>query len=984
MNSLVDNRTIRVFISSTFQDMKDERTELIRRTFPRLREMAAQRDVTLTEVDLRWGITKEESESGKVMEVCLREVENSIPFFIGIIGNRYGWIPKQKDISDIVKERFPHVPNYVERHLSATEIEMQFGVLDRTDIDMNAYFFIKEEETFDIDDPERLAALKKAVRENKKYPVSTYKDPEDLAGQVLAAFTKLLDDLFPVGELSALEKERLGQRTVLNNLSRVYIKTESNFAVIDEWMEDWEKHQLVITGASGLGKSALVANWIKEKLKIGEELPCRIIYHFVGYGGSVGSDWHVVKALCDEIRDRYGFEADEREPKTDEKALDDLFKRVAFEEDKPLLIVLDGINQIIDVNYAKRLNWLPIPPRKVKILFTTLEDDGTMEVFRGRHYPIFTLQPLTREERIAMVRRYLDTTYRKHLEDVQLERIVDDPQNVNTLVLKTLLDEIANFGSFEQLDEKIEEYLKPDSISDFYQVVLQNYEADFGEELVRHFLSLIAVSRNGLSEDEILEITDTKDKPILWSQFFCSFRQHMVVKNGLVSFAHSYIREAVEERYIKDHEDWVKTCREEIVSVLENQMTPKGKKTIRSMDEVPYQFELWGEIVRLYCYINTDVMVYYLRNNELELGRYWQEIIANNINFDLLIYLKDIEGDFNLLTIFSTFIAQYTNHTCYALAYLQKAHTILKDKDKAFFFHTLGDVYTAKANQCYRKELHILASTGRRVSLEFADALISVARTNDLVSRPINYEINDKKELVEIKKRIEKAELLERRRQFADKQKTQRDLGIDLFKEYENVPEYHFDFEDRFWGNELQMAYVNEAIGIVNQFNYGGRYKIASYYSYIFDIVFFPENLLDYLSMLDEALHYFIWLNTRRSIEVIRILKQKTKILVHELLTPGKSSILKGNDAYDISNTDIDNIYNELIDCTISLYGKYSLQLADIYYEYSDFCDAIFDFNKELYCYERICQIYSKWGMKEEMRDAQTVIEKYLRKRTCT
>ena len=80
-----------------------------------------------------------------------------------------------------------------------------------------------------------------------------------------------------------------------------------------------------------------------------------------------------------------------------------MFKRVAVEGDKPLLIVLDGINQIIDVNYAKRLNWLPIPPRKVKILFTTLEEDETMQVFKDRNYPIFTLQPLTREERVTMV-----------------------------------------------------------------------------------------------------------------------------------------------------------------------------------------------------------------------------------------------------------------------------------------------------------------------------------------------------------------------------------------------------------------------------------------------------------------------------------------------------------------------------------------------------------------------------------------------------
>lgn len=613
--------------------------------------MAAQRDVTLTEVDLRWGITKKESESGNVMEICLREVENSIPFFIGIIGNRYGWVPGPKDISDIVKERFPKVPLYVERQLSATEIEMQFGVLDSKK-NMNAYFFINDQKEPGGEDGQkeleelkktRLAELKQAVWENKKYPVSSFSTPEDLASQVLAAFTKLLDDLFPVGELSSLEKERLGQRAVLNGLSRVYIKNEANYAAIDAWMEDWEKHQLVITGESGLGKSALVANWIAEKLKLGDALPYRIIYHFVGYGGSIGSDWHVVKALCDEIRDRYNFDAEENELKTDEKALDDLFKRVATEGDKPLLIVLDGINQIIDVNHAKRLNWLPIPPKKVKILFTTLEADETMQVFKDRHYPVFTLKPLTRNERIEMVREYLEKTYRKHLSETQLERIVDDPQNENTLVLKTLLDEVANYGIFDKLDEKIEEYLHPDSISDFYQVVLKNYEADFGKDLVRHFLSLIAVSRNGLSEDELLDLTGTKDRPLLWSQFYCSFRQHLIVKNGLVSFAHNYIRDAVYARYVNGHDDWVKTCREEIVTALENQTTPEGKKTTRSMDEVPYQLDLLGNLSRLHEYLlDLDVFVYLYKNEETNIGKYWRKLI-DSAGYSLKEYIAQVD-----------------------------------------------------------------------------------------------------------------------------------------------------------------------------------------------------------------------------------------------------------------------------------------------------------------------------------------------------
>ena len=141
-NNLIDNRQIRVFISSTFRDMQDERDYLMKRTFPKLRKLAAERDVTLTELDLRWGITEEESKSGKVVEICLREIENSIPFFIGIIGNRYGWVPAKEDLSGNVTERFTDVNKYIDQHLSVTEMEMQFGVLSRKE-DMHAYFYIK-------------------------------------------------------------------------------------------------------------------------------------------------------------------------------------------------------------------------------------------------------------------------------------------------------------------------------------------------------------------------------------------------------------------------------------------------------------------------------------------------------------------------------------------------------------------------------------------------------------------------------------------------------------------------------------------------------------------------------------------------------------------------------------------------------------------------------------------------------------------------
>ena len=121
----LDNRSIRIFISSTFQDMMGERDYLMRRTFPKLRQIASERDVYLTEVDLRWGITEEESKTGKVVDICLREIDNSIPFFIGIIGNRYGWIPSLDDLSPETIVNFSSINSYLEKHLCYTEMLLE-------------------------------------------------------------------------------------------------------------------------------------------------------------------------------------------------------------------------------------------------------------------------------------------------------------------------------------------------------------------------------------------------------------------------------------------------------------------------------------------------------------------------------------------------------------------------------------------------------------------------------------------------------------------------------------------------------------------------------------------------------------------------------------------------------------------------------------------------------------------------------------------
>ena len=120
---------VRVFLSSTFRDFMEERDLLVKQVFPELRRKARKRGVEGVDVDLRWGITEEESEQGKVIPICLAEIDRCKPYFVGMLGDRYGWVPPADQYSAEVIERQP----WLKQHLggaSVTELEILHGVLN--------------------------------------------------------------------------------------------------------------------------------------------------------------------------------------------------------------------------------------------------------------------------------------------------------------------------------------------------------------------------------------------------------------------------------------------------------------------------------------------------------------------------------------------------------------------------------------------------------------------------------------------------------------------------------------------------------------------------------------------------------------------------------------------------------------------------------------------------------------------------------------
>jgi len=136
-------RTVRVFISSTFTDMHGERDSLTRNVFTALNQLCRSRRVRVLPVDLRWGLTAEDtSDSGLgALEHCFLEIDHSRPFFITLVGERYGWCPPSYRVSD--RPEFDWVHSWPPGH-SITAMEVFYGFLRKPFTPVHAFTYFRD------------------------------------------------------------------------------------------------------------------------------------------------------------------------------------------------------------------------------------------------------------------------------------------------------------------------------------------------------------------------------------------------------------------------------------------------------------------------------------------------------------------------------------------------------------------------------------------------------------------------------------------------------------------------------------------------------------------------------------------------------------------------------------------------------------------------------------------------------------------------
>jgi ATP/maltotriose-dependent transcriptional regulator MalT len=551
--------------------MQGERDELVKRVFPELRRRCEERGVTWGEVDLRWGVTDEEKAEGAVLPICLAEIERSRPFFIGLLGDRYGWVPD--GLADDLQAQEPWLADAVGR--SVTELEILHGVLNDPASAGRVFFYLRDpayaagrppseravylEVPTDHDvatlGPEaaeaqaagrrrRLDDLKGRLRASG-HPVRDYPDPIALGPLVLADLAAMVDTLFPIGPpVDAMAQAAAEQSAYASTLTTVVVGRAGDLAALDAAAAG-EGPPVLVTGEGGIGKSTLLAAWARA------QAPVPIVHHVAASPDA--ADW---TAMLRRLIAALGADGGDVDPPADADGLKAAFAEALRRAGGRgrVVIVLDGIDELEDRDFAPDLAWLPwsLPPG-VRLV-ASAASERTCEAALARGFVEHRLAPLDKDARRELETGFL-ARYAKRLAPELLDRLAAHERAGNPLYLRAVCDELRQHGDHFTLGAVLDGYLAAITIDDLFESILARWERDFERDrpgLVGASMTALWAARRGLAEAELLELLGG-GQPVphaVWSPLHLAAGESLSRRNGRIGPAHEHLRRAIADRYL--------------------------------------------------------------------------------------------------------------------------------------------------------------------------------------------------------------------------------------------------------------------------------------------------------------------------------------------------------------------------------------------------------------------------------------------------
>lgn len=618
------SRKIRVFLSSTFQDMQLEREYLVKHTFPAIKAVAEKRQVDFSVVDLRWGVTEEDVHQGKVIEICLNEITETNPFFIGLIGNRYGWCPS---IDDFQKNKhlqisYPMVGKWIEDGLSVTEMEMRYGVLNSIDSKF-AHFFLKQKTSqnkFTTEEEIKLQKLRISVQDRAEEGicyVHSYDNVKDLGDEVYQSLLTILNELYPQNELDPKTQLLKRQCYLVHQKQHVYCD-ESTPIMLDTFVELGmsSKGCLLAYSETGTGKTALICNWRKESPKV-----IRTLLNDIDNSAEIAMQ-------------HFFAELESRNLRADE-----------------VIWIIDGLEHLLKQS-DRSLEWLTDKRLINTNLFLTTNDEilafRATELAKKNKWQFYNVIPgfPYGDELKSIICKYLKQ-YAKCLSEEQLEYITSYQWLNDYQLLITFLHELVQFGHYDTLDTHIESYLCSQSHSELIKKILCRIRDDYGEEATAIFFNILSLTKYGLPEGNLQELLGFNN--IQWAGFRESIGCLIVQSYDMIALT-SLVKSEVPTCFpIKNVQEI--SLQHKIVSIYKKILTNKTILPIKA--DLIRQYVKLGKLSKneMLNYIDDANIIEYIPELRLEVN---DEILPDKQLSEIITKIKSGNQD-NDKDIFSLF-----------------------------------------------------------------------------------------------------------------------------------------------------------------------------------------------------------------------------------------------------------------------------------------------------------------------------------------
>ncbi|XP_062873352.1 telomerase protein component 1-like [Trichomycterus rosablanca] len=527
---------VRVFISSTFRDMHAERDALLRSVFPELRRRAATLCLHLQEVDLRWGVTEEQS--ARATEICLSEVCRS-QLLLGILGERYGVVPPRPSL--------PELPQYgwlssAPDGLSVTEMEIrQFRAVFPDSAQSRMFFYFRspqlvssvpEEWRSDfVAESEEAAAkmsdLKTQIRSDgfkvtENYPCewggvvdgrAYLRGLEDFAKAVLddlwsalqSIFTEESDEADLTSEIKEQEAHQDAQR-------RHFYGRAKLISLAKEKVQECQKNGgvLLVDGAAGLGKTAFMAA-LAHSLQTPDKMRTAPVCDVISYSTAPSQSASAVKTLL-----RCLVQWLKRRGEQEEAPPSDTPYRALLSEwhcqlrelkrGRPLALLVDGADLVRDPRGQAVSEWIPERLPKGVCLVLSVASDSSLRaaLSKKKNCVALPVGVLPLPDRREIVQKEL-STYGKKLSDSafnnQLQTLLMKKGAASPLYLRLACEELRNYASFEKMKENLQNL--PVTLSDLVQFGLTRLQDQYGGAGLDWALAALTVSATGVREQDL-------------------------------------------------------------------------------------------------------------------------------------------------------------------------------------------------------------------------------------------------------------------------------------------------------------------------------------------------------------------------------------------------------------------------------------------------------------------------------------------------